>query len=205
MAIQCESPSPTNLRCLASPSIRQRDQIGTFIMKLILPTTLIAVSVLCSQVEAGLFSFCKSSCGENSKRCCEPECKSVKVKKTCWKTECEEVVIPPVCIPSCRDILRNMCPGKSCCGSGSCASGSCGQENCCEAGCSSQSSPCCLPSKSCGTGLLARLLGKHAKCRVRCVNRLKADSYESEETKVEWKVQHRCGGSTECGDHCTAQ
>lgn len=176
-------------------------------MKLILPTTLIAVSVLCTQVEAGLFSFCRSSCGENSGRCCEPECTSVTVKKKCWETECEEVVIPPVCLPSCRDILRNMCPSKSCCGAGSCGSGSgsCGQGSCCEAGCSTESSPCHLPGKSCGTGLLAKIFGKHAKCRVRCVNRLKSDTYESEETKVEWKVQHRIQGCTECGNHCTNQ
>lgn len=169
-------------------------------MKLILPTTLIAVSVFCTQVEAGLFKFCRSNCGEASQRCCQPECSSVKVKKTCWQTECDEVVIPPVCIPSCCDILKNMCPGKGCCNSGSC-----GQGDCCEVGCTSQPSHCSLPGKSCGNGLLARLLGKHAKCRVRCVNKLKADSYEVEEPKIEWKMQHQCGGCSECGSHCTAE
>lgn len=174
-------------------------------MKLIVPAMLIAISAFCTQVEAGLFSFCRSSCGENSTRCCEPECKSVKVKKKGWKTECEEVVLPPVCIPSCKDILRNMCPGNSHCGSGSC-----GQDSCCEAGCTPGCSPCSLPTKSCGNGLLGKLLAKHAKCRVRCVSRLKADNHETEETKIEWKVQHRCGGCavdgcTSCGDHCIIQ
>lgn len=176
-------------------------------MKLILPTTLIAVSVLCTQVEAGLFSLSRSNCGENTERCCEPECKSVKVKKKCWKTECEEVILPPVCIPSCRDIFRSMCPGNDCCGMRTCNSGSktCGQGSCCEAGCCPQSSPCSLPNESCGNGLLAKLLGKHAKCKVRCVNKLKSHSYESEKTEVEWKIQHRCGDCAECGSHCTYQ
>lgn len=204
-ANRCELLSPTSSR-VSLPSTQQCDQIGFLIMKLIAPTTLIIVSVLCTHVEAGLFSFCRSSCGGASQRCCEAECQSVKVKKTCWTTECDEVVIPPVCIPSCCDIIKNMCPGKSCCGSGSC-----GQGDCCEVGCSSQSSPCCLPGKSCGNGLLAKLLSKHTRCRVRCISKLKADSYESEETQVEWKMQQRCGGfgncggCTECGTHCTGQ
>lgn len=167
-------------------------------MKLLLPTTLIAVSMFCVHAEAGLFSFCRSNCGESTERCCVPECKSVKVTKKCWKTECDEVVIPPVSIPSCRDILRNMRPGKGCCGSGSC-----GQGDCCEVGCSTKSSPCSLPKKSCGEGLLARLFSKHAKCGTRTVNKLKSDSYETEETEVSWKVDHRFSGCTECGDHCT--
>lgn len=174
-------------------------------MKLILPTTLIAVSMFCTQVEAGLFKFCRSNCGETSQRCCQPECSTVKVEKKCWKTECDEVVIPPVCIPSCCDILKSMCPGTGCCGTSSCGAESCGQGDCCEVGCTSQPTRCCLPTKSGGNSILAKLLGKHAKCRVRCINKLKTDSYEVDETKVEWKMQHRCGGCSECGNHCTAQ
>lgn len=182
-------------------------------MKLILPTTVLAVTVLCTQVQAGLFSFCRSNCGEGGQRCCQAECESVTVKKTCFDTECDEVVIPPVCIPSCKDLLKSICPGNGCCGVRSCGAKSCGAASCgldgsctasgCTNGCCNGNATCCPGNQCCGNGLLSKLFGKHAKCRVRCVNKLKEDSYESEEIKVKWKMQHRCGGCTECGDHCT--
>lgn len=155
-----------------------------------------------SMANAGL-GFCSSSsncgdyCGPES---CQPrcvgECKSVDVKKHCWKTECEQVAVPPVRLPCCKCFLKGLClknKACSCCG--------CGGQGC--SGCST-----CQQESCCRNGLLQRLFSKCAGCRVRCVNRLKKHEYECEKNVIEWKTAYggcAAGGGCEVGSVCDPQ
>lgn len=128
---------------------------------------------------------------------CVAECKSVTVKKHCWKTECEQVCIPPVTLPCCKCLF-----GKgSDCGNG-CGHG-CGTDGCggCGSGCGS-----CGPKDCCKQSILQRIFGKCAGCRTRCVNTLKKHEYECEETVVEWKCVNGdcCGTESCCEPACAA-
>ncbi|MEZ6129426.1 MAG: hypothetical protein R3C59_12150 [Planctomycetaceae bacterium] len=134
---------------------------------------------------------CRSEC-----KTCKGECKSIKVKKYCWQTECEDVCIPPVQLPCCRCLFKGKCRGCCDAGAGGCSSGC--------TGC-----PTCQPAPCCQNGLLKKLFGRCAGCRVRCVSRLKAEDYECEKNVMEWSVVS-CGdcagccsglsGTTGCGD-----
>lgn len=117
-------------------------------------------------------------CAEDCCSRCVPECKTVKEKKHCWKTECEEICVPPVKLPCCRCLFGGNC-GHGCCNDSSC--GNCGDS------CSTDCSPCCQRD-CCKEGLLQRLFRKCASGRTRCVSKLKKHEYECDKMVVEWKV-----------------
>lgn len=151
---------------------------------------------------AGLIELCSRGCSDNccaEQACCAtkcvPEYKSVKVKKHCWQTECEEVCIPPVTLPCCKCLFKGaFCRRGKCQG---CADG-CSSGDCCGSGC--RNNECCRNS------LLQRMFSCCAGCRTRCVNRLKKHEYECEETAVEWKCVRTgcCDQGACCEPDCCA-
>lgn len=168
----------------------------------ILRTVSVLCAIVCSSnaiLQAGIFSRgCADSCTEQccdascdpSDYCCVSECKSEKVKLPCFESKCEAVVIPPVKFPCggcCFSKLRGRGKCGSCCNSGCAgASDGCGNGSCC--------------GGSGNNGLLSKLFGKFAKCRVRCVSKYKKSDYECGTKCVcEWKAVQKGGCGNGCG------
>lgn len=171
----------------------------------ILQNIFIMCAIVCSGtsiLQAGIFSrgcadsctgqCCEPSC-DPSDYCCVGDCKSEKIKLHCFESKCEPIVIPPVKFP---------CGG--CCFSKLCGRGRCG--SCSENGCSGCGNGCGgRTGENCGNGLMSKLFGKFAKCRVRCVNTYKKKEYECGTKCVcSWKAVPAgdCGNgcATGCGD-----
>ena len=152
-----------------------------------------ALACISSSVShAGLFHFgCRDSCTNQGCQasccpadyCCIGDCKTEPLKQKCFETKCEAVCIPPVKFPCCGCCFGKLCGRGKC---GGCGDG-CGGVSCC--------------NSSGGNGLISKLFGKFAKCRVRCVNTYKKKEYECGAKCVcTWKaVPAGCGS---CGDGC---
>ena len=114
-------------------------------------------------------------------QCCQPEYKTEKIKRHCYKTECKAICIPPVTLPCCR---LSRCFGGSV------------SDGCCDDDCRS-------------SGLLQKLCSKLTACRIRHVNTYKKVEYECGTKCVcEWKVVSSAvgccdQGCTDTGAHCT--
>ncbi len=146
----------------------------------------VVVSIGSATTQAGI---CKlgSSCGDCCEKsscpsdyCCVGECKTEEIKRHCYETKCEPVVVPPVKLPCCKCKLKKMF----------------GRGGCCEGCCSSCESSCC------NDGLLHKLCSKFTKCRVRCVKTFSKKEYECGTKCVcEWKAVCKGGcGNSDCFD-----
>lgn len=154
----------------------------------IIRTFALLTAMLCIYQSSAPAGICKlgSSCGDCGQKsrcpsdyCCVPECKSEKVMRSCYETDCEAVVIPPVTLPCCKCSLKKLFR------KGGCSEGGCGS---CDNGC-------------CNDSLLHKLCSKFTKCRVRCVNTYSKKEYERGTKCVcEWKAVCKSScGTTGCG------
>jgi len=104
---------------------------------------------------------------------CQPECKTVKVTRHCFETECKPICIPPVTLPCCG--LKKFFGGS-------------GTDACCDDGCHKN-------------GLMQKLCSKLTAGRIRHVNTYSKKEYECGTKCVcEWKVV--CGGAGCCEQGC---
>ena len=133
----------------------------------------IVVALISQSVSAGFGASKPTGCDETCcDSCnsvfhyCQNETKTVKIRKHCYKVECEDVCIPPVCLPKCL-----ISGGKSdCCNDGS---------NGCDAACGTEGCQDCSRSKQ-QKWFLERLCSKLTDCRTRKVHTLKKNEYEIE-------------------------
>lgn len=180
-----------------------KQPLSAFTMLLIAPETrwrsfALLAAFLCavsSVTQAGLCNgrssssdYCPADCCEASS--CDYDCvcesKLEPVKRRCWETKCEPVVVPAVTLPCCKCRLRKLF-----------------RRNRGDKGCASCGNGCCK------NGFMSRLCSRFTKGRVRCVNTYKEKEYEcGTQCVCEWKAVRRAGcgsgGCCELGSYCEA-
>jgi hypothetical protein len=146
-------------------------------------TLVLALMCISSAVFAECGPCTSPGCAESCSLCCQQECKTEKLKRHCYKTECKPICIPPVTLPCCR---LSRCFGGS------------ASDGCCDDDCRN-------------SGLLQKLCSKLTACRIRHVNTYKKVEYDCGTKCVcKWKVVPCAAGCCdqgccETGAHCTSR